>query len=40
MGMKHLAFVLGALGAGYRGGRTLGYGPAYGSGAAVFQFHC
>jgi len=38
--MKHLAFVLGALGAGYRGGRTLGYGPAYGSGAAVFQFHC
>ncbi len=40
MGMKHLAFVLGALGANYRGGRTLGYGPAYGSGAAVFQFHC
>lgn len=38
MGMKHLAFVLGALGQAYRGGRTLGYGPAYGSGAAVFQF--
>lgn len=40
MGMKHLAFVLGALGGGYRGGRTLGYGPHYGCGAAVFQFHC
>ena len=40
MGMKHLAFVLGALGSGYRGGRTLGYGPHYGCGAAVFQFDC
>ncbi|MEX2480392.1 MAG: tRNA U-34 5-methylaminomethyl-2-thiouridine biosynthesis protein, partial [Gammaproteobacteria bacterium] len=35
MGMKHLAFVLGALGERYRGATTLGYGPSYGSGAAV-----
>jgi 2-aminophenol/2-amino-5-chlorophenol 1,6-dioxygenase alpha subunit len=38
MGMKHLAFVLGALGTQYQGARTLGYGPSYGSGAAVVQF--
>ncbi len=38
MGMKHLAFVLGALGEAYRGATTLGYGPAYGSGAAVVRF--
>lgn len=38
MGMKHLAFVLGALGERYRGAATLGYGPSYGSGAAVVQF--
>jgi 2-aminophenol/2-amino-5-chlorophenol 1,6-dioxygenase subunit alpha len=38
MGMKHLAFVLGASGGHYRGATTLGYGPAYGSGAAVIQF--
>lgn len=40
MGMKHLAFVLGALGSRYSGGRTLGYGPHYGCGAAVFEFNC
>lgn len=38
MGLKHLAFVLGALGDGFRGAETLGYGPAYGAGAAVVQF--
>lgn len=38
MGMKHLAFVLGALGPRFAGARTLGYGPSYGSGAAVVQF--
>jgi len=38
MGMKHLAFVLGAVGARFAGARTLGYGPSYGSGAAVVQF--
>lgn len=38
MGMKHLAFVLGALGDGFRGGQALAYGPAYGAGAAVVQF--
>ena len=40
MGMKHLGFVLGALGTAYRGGGTLGYGPHYGCGAAVFEFNC
>ncbi len=38
MGMKHLAFVLGGLGPHYSGATTLGYGPSYGSGAAVVQF--
>jgi len=39
MGMKHLAFVLGGLGDRYAGARTLGYGPSYGSGAAVIEFN-
>lgn len=39
MGMKHLAFVLGGLGERYAGARTLGYGPSYGSGAAVLEFN-
>lgn len=39
MGMKHLAFILGALGPQYAGATTLGYGPSYGSGAAVLQFN-
>jgi len=38
MGMKHLAFVLGALGERFAGAETLGYGPSYGSGAAVVRF--
>ena len=38
MGMKHLAWVLGGLGEQYAGSKVLGYGPAYGSGAAVVQF--
>lgn len=37
MGMKHLAWVLGGLGEHYTGARILGYGPVYGSGAAVVQ---
>ncbi|WCT79154.1 tRNA U-34 5-methylaminomethyl-2-thiouridine biosynthesis protein [Novosphingobium humi] len=37
MGMKHLAWVLGATG-GFRGAMTLGYGATWGSGAAVVQF--
>ncbi len=40
MGMKHLAWILGALGDQYRGATTLAYGPSYGSGAAVVQFNC
>lgn len=38
MGMKHLAWVFGGLGEQYARGKVLGYGPAYGSGAAVVQF--
>ncbi|MBI2801428.1 MAG: tRNA U-34 5-methylaminomethyl-2-thiouridine biosynthesis protein [Gammaproteobacteria bacterium] len=38
MGMKHLAWILGALGERYHGATTLGYGPTYGSGAAVVEF--
>lgn len=38
MGMKHLAFVLGAIGARFYGARVHGYGPIYGSGAAVVEF--
>lgn len=37
MGMKHLAWILGATG-GFRGAKTLGYGATWGSGAAVVQF--
>ena len=37
MGMKHLAWILGATG-GFRGAKTLAYGPTYGAGAAVVQF--
>lgn len=35
MGMKHLAWPLGGLGEHYAGAKILGYGPVYGSGAAV-----
>lgn len=38
MGLKHLNFILGALGGGYRSAEVLGYGPIYGSGAAVISF--
>jgi 2-aminophenol/2-amino-5-chlorophenol 1,6-dioxygenase alpha subunit len=37
MGMKHLAWILGATG-GFRGAKILGYGATWGSGAAVVQF--
>lgn len=39
MGLKHLSWVLGALGANYKGGETLAYGPCYGSGAALISFN-
>ncbi len=39
MGMKHLAFILGAMGTRFNGARTLAYGPSYGSGAAVIEFN-
>lgn len=38
MGMKHLAFILGALGGRYSGAECLGYGPLCGSGGAVVEF--
>ncbi|MEQ8349148.1 MAG: tRNA U-34 5-methylaminomethyl-2-thiouridine biosynthesis protein [Sneathiellaceae bacterium] len=38
MGMKHLAWILGALDGRFFGARTHGYGPAYGAGAAVVEF--
>lgn len=38
MGLKHLSWVLGALGDQYKGGGTLAYGPCYGSGAAIINF--
>lgn len=37
MGMKHLAWVLGATG-GFGSATVLGYGPTYGAGGAVIQF--
>jgi 2-aminophenol/2-amino-5-chlorophenol 1,6-dioxygenase subunit alpha len=39
MGMKHLAWMLGATG-GYKSATVHGYGATYGAGAAVVQFHC
>lgn len=38
MGLKHLAWVLGACDGKIKGANVLGYGPVYGSGAAVVQF--
>lgn len=38
MGLKHLAWILGAVGERYVGAETLAYGPTYGSGAAVIHF--
>ena len=37
-GMKHLAWILGGTG-GYKGATVHGYGPTYGAGAAVVEFH-
>lgn len=39
MGFKHLAFILGAIGGGFAGATVHGYGPLYGSGGAVVEFH-
>ena len=38
MGLKHLAWLIGATG-GFTRAQVLGYGPTYGAGAAVVQFH-
>lgn len=38
MGFKHFHWLLGALGGRFMGARVHGYGPAYGSGAAVIEF--
>lgn len=38
MGMKHLGFILGALGGSYSSAEVLGYGPLGGSGGAVVEF--
>ena len=38
MGFKHLHWVLGALKGRFSGARVHGYGPAYGTGAAVVEF--
>jgi 2-aminophenol/2-amino-5-chlorophenol 1,6-dioxygenase alpha subunit len=38
MGFKHLAWIIGALGGRFFGARVHGYGPLYGSGAAVVEF--
>lgn len=39
MGFKHLAFVLGALGGGFRSATVRAYEPLYGTGGAVVEFH-
>ncbi|MDT8320560.1 MAG: tRNA U-34 5-methylaminomethyl-2-thiouridine biosynthesis protein [Xanthomonadales bacterium] len=39
MGFKHLAFLLGALGGGFKAATVHGYGPLYGTGGAVVEFH-
>ena len=38
MGFKHFHWILGALKGRFPGARVHGYGPAYGSGAAVVEF--
>lgn len=38
MAFKHFHWILGALGGRYAGARIHGYGPVYGSGAAVVEF--
>jgi 2-aminophenol/2-amino-5-chlorophenol 1,6-dioxygenase alpha subunit len=37
-GLKQLAFLLGATGGAFRGAKVHGYGPIYGTGAAVVEF--
>ena len=39
MGFKHFAWVLGAIGGRFHGATVHAYGPIYGSGAAVVEFH-
>ncbi|MFK8068554.1 MAG: tRNA U-34 5-methylaminomethyl-2-thiouridine biosynthesis protein [Gammaproteobacteria bacterium] len=39
MGFKQLAFLLGAMGENYKGGKVLAYGSVYGSGAAVVELN-
>jgi 2-aminophenol/2-amino-5-chlorophenol 1,6-dioxygenase alpha subunit len=39
MGFKHLAFLLGAIGGRFAGATVHGYGPLYGAGGAVVEFH-
>jgi 2-aminophenol/2-amino-5-chlorophenol 1,6-dioxygenase alpha subunit len=39
MGFKHCAFILGALGGSFRNATVHGYGPLYGAGGAVVEFH-
>ncbi len=37
MGLKHLAWILGAVGDEFRGARVLAYGSTYSAGAAVVE---
>jgi len=39
MGFKHLAFLLGAMSRDYSGATVHGYGPLYGTGGAIIEFH-
>ena len=39
MGVKHLAFLLGATGGNFSGATVHGYGPLYGTGGAVVECH-
>ena len=39
MGFKHMAFILGALGDNFSSATVHGYGPLYGAGGAVIEFH-
>ena len=39
MGFKHLAFLLGAIGGNFSSATVHGYGPLYGTGGAVVEFH-
>lgn len=39
MGFKHFAFLLGAMGGQLHGATVHGYGPLYGAGGAVVEFH-